>query len=87
MISKLKRLGLTGPSLELMKTYSKDRTQEIWVKRECGGSFKINIGVGQGTILGPTLFKIYILDLYRCTNLYNMRFADDTSLVGSAKNN
>jgi len=86
IISKLKRLGLTGPSLELMKTYLKDRTQEIWVERECGGSFKINIGVGQGTILGPTLFKIYILDMYRCTSLFNMRFADDTTLVGSGKN-
>jgi hypothetical protein len=36
----------------------------------------------QGTVLGPTLFKIYILDMYLSTNLFSLRFADDSNLVG-----
>ena len=86
LIDKLKRIGIRGQSLEIMKKYLKDRPQEIWIGDYCGGKFVINIGVGQGTILGPTLFKIYILDMYLSTSLFSVRFADDTSLIGSGNN-
>ena len=80
--AKLKRIGLSGNGLDLMRSYMKDRVQELWVENEFGGSFAINIGVGQGTVLGPTLFKIYIMDMYLATNLFSLRFADDSNLVG-----
>ena len=86
LVKKLKRIGITGVSLEIMKNYLKDRIQEIWVGEKCGGRIVINIGVGQGTVLGPLLFKIYILDMYLSTNLFSIRFADDTSAIGSGDN-
>ena len=79
---KLQRIGITGKSLDLMTSYMKDREQEIWVDGEFGGKFFINIGVGQGTILGPTFFKIYIIDVHLATSLFSLRFADDTNLIG-----
>jgi hypothetical protein len=69
-----------------MATYLADRVQELWLDDVFGGKFVINIGVGQGTVLGPLLFKIYILDMYLSTSLFSIRFADDTNLVGTGNN-
>ena len=85
LLKKLERTGLDETGINLMSNYLKDRKQIIMVKGKNGGNFVINIGVGQGTILGPTLFKIYIMDLHLHTKLFNVKFADDSSFVASAK--
>ena len=43
-----------------MKSYLSDRYQAVNIDNETADKIKIGIGVGQGTILGPTLFKLYI---------------------------
>jgi hypothetical protein len=62
ILAKIGKMGLLGNGLNLVESYLKDREQEVWINGVCGGKFTINIGVGQGTILGPTFFKIYIKD-------------------------
>jgi hypothetical protein len=86
LMKKIERTGLDNTGLSLMANYLKDRKQIVIVKGKNGGSFVINIGVGQGTILGPTLFKIYIMDLHLHTKLFTVKFADDSSFVASARN-
>ena len=85
LLKKLERTGLNTAGINLMANYLKDRKQIIIVKGKNGGNFVINIGVGQGTILGPTLFKIYIMDLHLHTKLFTVKFADDSSFVAAAK--
>ena len=86
IINKLENIGLSTNSRMLLKDYLKNRTQIVNIGDGSSNSMKIEHGVGQGTILGPLLFKLYIADMVRCTNLKVIHFADDTTFICSANN-
>ena len=46
----------------------------------------INIGIPQGTILGPLLFIIFVNSLPDCVNCKTIMYADDTTLMCSSNN-
>ncbi len=85
ILNKIKHTGLDQAGINLMKMYLHNRDQLVYVNGSFGGLFVVNIGVGQGTILGPTLFKIYIMDLHLHTSLFCTKFADDSTFLGSGR--
>ena len=86
IINKLANIGLSNNSLLLMESYLKDRNQIVNIGIEKSQSTSVKHGVGQGTILGPLLFKLYLADMVRSTELKVIHFADDTTFVCSADN-
>ncbi len=63
-----------------------DRIQKFDINGNLSSEKVFNISVIQGSILGPILFLIYINDLYTCSELLTLMFADDTAGLASHTN-
>ena len=80
LLSKLKSVGVTDNTLQWVASFLSYRTQEVVVGGEKSAIGNVTSGVPQGSVLGPTLFLIYINDLGDNIKANVRLFADDTIL-------
>ena len=59
----------------------RDRSQRVVINGKASGWEKVTSGVPQGSVLGPTLFIIYIIDIDDRITSSLLKFADDTKLL------
>ena len=79
--------GIRGKALELIRSYLLDRPQRVRIGNSFSDERSVNLGVGQGSMLGPILFLFYVNDLPNVTSLLNtILYADDTTIYLSSKN-
>ena len=82
LISKLRAVGVRGSSLLWLRSYLTDRQQFVSVNGEHSNMRSVDVGVPQGSVIGPLLFLVYINDMSRCsTKAKFIHFADDTLIV------
>ena len=86
LLFKLKSYGIRGNMWNLIKSYLSNRTQFIKNGVLKSNLNDVNVGVPQGSVLGPLLFILLLNDLKFCTTLNSIIFADDTLLYFSFKN-
>ena len=82
LLKKLEHYGIRGLPNNWFKSYLTDREQYVSINGFESNVLKINIGVPQGSVLGPLLFLIYINDLHNAIKHSLVHhFADDTNLL------
>ena len=81
LIAKLEAYGFTRTTLKLVYSYLSNRVQRVKMGSTYSSPGHISIGVTQGSVLGPLLFKTFVNDLF-CVELESeiCNFADDTTI-------
>ena len=81
LITKLHHYGIRGTALDWFRNYLTHRTQTVHALNCNSSTMDINVGVPQGSILGPLLFIIYMNDITNTTSLLKLiLYADDTNI-------
>ena len=87
LLQKLRKYGLTTHSLAWMNSYLANRKHTVRCNNITSKETTVSYGVPQGSILGPTLFIIYVNDLlYTLLNYPSVNiemYADDTVIYSS----
>ena len=82
LISKLKFYGIRGITNNWFTSYLDNRKQFVTINGFQSLLKNVNLGVPQGSVLGPLLFLIYINDLkFSVRNSKTHHFADDTNFL------
>ncbi len=82
----MEKYGVTDVPHAWFKSYLSDRSQVVDINGTYSNPQNVDMSVIQGSLLGPTLFLIYINDFPNRTSLDTFLFADDTSALKSGPN-
>ncbi len=87
LFRKLSSFGLSIKSINLIKSYLTDRKQFVSLYGKKSTLLSLDIGVIQGSVIGPLLFSMYINDITKIgLNCETILYADDTTFIFSHKN-
>ena len=82
---KMEKLGFHEHTIKWFKSYLSLRQQCTDLDGTLSDWMDVELGVPQGSILGPILFLIYVNDINNCDNTARfVKFADDTTVITSA---
>ena len=80
LLHKLKSYGISGQIFGLISSFLSKRRLRVVLDGKSSQEYPVNAGVPQGSILGPTLFLLYINDLPDDVICNIAIYADDTTL-------
>ena len=87
LLNKLFAYGFRGVTHSWIKSYLENRVQYVHYNGMSSYRLSCNVGVPQGSILGPLLFLLYINNIHSASEVPDfILFADDTTILFQDKN-
>ena len=86
LVHKLQAYGVRGNVNKWINSFLEDRRQSVVVDGYSSPFISVRSGVPQGSVLGPSLFLVYINDLPDNLEKPTRLFADDTAIYSGVKN-
>ena len=77
LLKKLEYCGIRDSSNAFFRSYLTNRSQFVYINGSKSDKRTINVGVPQGSILGPALFNIFINDIIDYVGYNSVFYADD----------
>jgi hypothetical protein len=85
LLRKMEQYGIKGAELIWIRSYMSNRTQETKFNVKISDTINVQLGLPQGSVLGPLLFILYINDIKNVLRYSKLNlFADDTLLYIAA---
>lgn len=85
LLKKLIHYRFSQNACALIDSYLSNRSQFVKVEESLSSMRPVQVGVPQGSILGPVLFLIYINDFPASLSNQSILFADDTTLLNTGQ--
>ncbi|MES9905973.1 MAG: reverse transcriptase family protein [Sedimenticola sp.] len=83
LLMKLERYGIKGNTLKWIGSFLSNRKQRVAIRGSYSKWAPVTSGVPQGSVLGPTLFLVYINDMPETIQSTMKLFADDSKIYRS----
>ena len=83
LLHKLKSYGISGQIFGLISSFLSNRRLRVVLDGKSSQEYPVNVGVPQRSILGPTLFLLYINDLPDDFICNIAIYVDDTTLYSN----
>jgi hypothetical protein len=85
LLSRLYAIGIRDPIFSWLADLLSNRRQVVRINRSLSEPLPVTSGVIQGSVLGPTLFNIFVNDIDKCIRHCKiLKYADDTRIFLSA---
>ena len=85
LVRKLEVYGLDQDFIDWIKSYLSDRSQAVWIDHVLSSHLQCDVGVPQGSNLGPLFFMLYVNDLPSVLSCSMDQYADDSTIHGTGK--